>query len=99
MVNIMKGHVLISKNGQEITWLEATKTAFVGIGLPSISLEFADYMLNYVVLEFPESAKTPTQTIYNAIYTHSKDSPVGLENEHIFATSGHGVWGLAKWQS
>lgn len=87
--------VLYDKNGNNISWLDATVKALKLIGHPSTVEEIYEVMLKDVIVDVPVTAKTPTQTIYAQIYTHSHDSKAGTGQENIFYSTGiKGVWGL-----
>ena len=62
--------VLLDKNGNNISWLDATVKALKFIGHPSTVEEIYEVMLKDVIIDVPVTAKTPTQTIYAQIYTH-----------------------------
>ena len=76
----MAGKALNNKSGKNISWLEALKI----IGHPATVNEIYEVMQKDVIVEVPKSARTPTQTIYGQIYTHSYDSKAGRGKEHIF---------------
>lgn len=87
--------VLYDKSGNSISWLEATVKALKIIGRPSTVEEIYEVMLKDVIIDVPATAKTPTQTIYAQIYTHSHDSKAGTGKENLFYSTGiKGVWGL-----
>ncbi|MCD8369468.1 MAG: winged helix-turn-helix domain-containing protein [Clostridiales bacterium] len=94
----MKHRVLNGKNGEDITWKEAVIAAMEGLGRPATIQEIGDYMLAHVIVEYPDTAATPLQTIYRIIYTYTNDSPYDQGKEHIFYKANEGVWGLARWQ-
>lgn len=92
----MARKVLHDKSGKNISWLEANVEALKIIGHPATVNEIYEVMQKDVIAEVPKSARTPTQTIYGQIYTHSYDSKAGRGKEHIFYSTGmKGVWGLA----
>lgn len=73
--------VLHDKEGNDITWLNATIEALKIIGRPANVEEIYKVMLRDVITDVPATAKTPTQTIYGQIYTHSHDSKAGTDKE------------------
>ena len=87
--------VLHDKKGNDITWLNATIEASKIIGRPANVEEIYKVMLRDVITDVPATAKTPTQTIYGQIYTHSHDSKAGTDKENFFYSAGvKGIWGL-----
>lgn len=90
----MAKSVLKDKKENSITWLEATIQALKILGRPAGIDDIYDVIVNDVVSEVPASAKTPKQTVYGQIYTHSQDSAAG-KGDNIFYYSGEkGIWGL-----
>ena len=73
----MTRFVLCDKQGNKISWLEATVRTFRIIGHPATIDEIYNVMVEEVVTEIPRTSKTPRQTIYGQIYTHSHDSKAG----------------------
>lgn len=88
--------VLFDKFGNGITWLDAIIKSLKIIGHPATVKEIYEVMKRDVIREVPKSAKTPTQTIYGQIYTHSNDSKAGAGKKHIFYSESRdkGTWGL-----
>ena len=93
----MTRFVLCDKQGNKISWLEATVRTFRIIGHPATIDEIYNVMVEEVVTEIPRTSKTPRQTIYGQIYTHSHDSKAGKGKQNIFYSTGiKGVWGLLE---
>lgn len=88
---------LYDKSGKEITWLEAIIQSMKIIGEPSRIEDIYDVMVQKAGIKVPDTAKTPTQTIYGQIYSHSKDSKAGRNaKESLFLKKESGVWGLVE---
>lgn len=85
------------KKGKNITWLNATIQALKIIERPATVEEIYEVMLRDVIMSVPATAKTPIQTIYGQIYTHSHDSKAGVDKQNLFYSTGvKGVWGLVN---